>query len=311
MSNNYQKFTGEYSDEDFQCGVYDYNTKFFKIKKKSVMKLPMNMFSKGLLILGSYKSYRRKFTNHYAKKLIEKGVKVLYITDALSESQYRANFEIESFKKHIGLNKMDNNLFHMEELSGKFNKNMFDDGVMLSIVHSKTICKYRNIEIQKDYNEKLISLLTKINEADINSKFVIIIDEDAPDRELDKNLFKENITKLNNKGFGLVICGQFGKRYRDISNNINNYVLFTSRDPSEDLMGVDMFGINAFDYDTKTMDKNFLNYIDKKDIQNLSPKEFYYTQKDYCGWSKKVTFDADGCECCMLPMEDYWTSEGK
>ena len=86
-----------------ECGEYNYKSSFIGLKKKGIMKLPMDMHSNGLLILGSYKSYRRRFANHYAKELIKKGTKVLYITDALSEEQYRPKFEIESFHGFFGI----------------------------------------------------------------------------------------------------------------------------------------------------------------------------------------------------------------
>lgn len=307
MNNTYHKFLEKYCGKTFECGEYSYTMPYLKLTRAAKMKAPLEMYRSGLMILGCQQSYRRRFANHYARTLVEQGIRVIYITDALSEEQYRPEFEIDSFTRHIGLNEMDSNLVHMEELSGKFNRMPFDNGALLSIVHSKTPSKWHNLETQKDFNSKLISLLNEITNSGISEyeygvekpDFVVIIDEDSSSHGLDRKAFDDALYWLSAKGTGIVICGHSscGERYKHIANRFGHYVFFRVKDPSTDLEGFDLFRRHCFQHS---------HIADHRDLKGLEPKDYFYTMGRFCGWSNRVTFDAGGCECCKLPPESYY-----
>jgi hypothetical protein len=284
-------------NETFDCGEYNYLSKFFSLKRKKRMKLPIDIYKGNLLILGCYKSYRRRFANNYAKTLVKKGIKVIYITDALSSGQYKGELERNSFIKHIGLNDIDEKLINTEELSINFNEKCFNNGELLSIIYSKEPCKTTHPEFEKEYNIKLINFIKGFNSSgltsyDSNEKIVIIIDEDASDKKLDKDEFNTTLRNINSVGSDFVICGSHEKRYVNIEKSFKNYIFFMIRDPNELIKDYSCFSRYAV--------------LNCRDLRNLGRKEFFYKNNWSSYWSHRVSFEAEGCSCCKLEAEDYY-----
>ena len=151
--NDFNNFIEKRLNESFDCGSYFYKSKFLGIKKKARLKMPMDMYSDGLLILGSYKSYRRRLAANYANKLVKSGRKVIYLSDLMDLD------DVEIFNKHIK-SELDNSLIHENDFVD-FNENCFKDGAILSIIRANKESKDCNKAAQKEYDDTLNELISK------------------------------------------------------------------------------------------------------------------------------------------------------
>lgn len=314
--NSFHRFLKRYISSKFygavnggyDCGEFSYPTGFLFRTKKIRMELPLSMYKTNLLVLGCHKSYRRRLTQQYAQQLVRNGVRVLFITDNLSPHQYRAELEIDSFKKHIGLQTLDQNLVHIEELSGGFDRTPFDEGKLLSILHFDSECKNRNEGPRQEYNQKLMSLLQGLARSDIakydpekeKPDFVVFIDEDIYKDDFDAQLFANTLSDIRRQYINYVICGySVGTRYKHVANDFGHYVFFRARDPSHDFKDLPL--IKRYNYC-----KGAEPTPSHRDFMSLGRKDFYYTMGNVAGWSNKITFDGGGCDCCVEPVDDYY-----
>ncbi|MCY9861025.1 hypothetical protein OTK49_00520 [Vibrio coralliirubri] len=308
FNNDFSKFLKRKYKDSFDVGGYHYTNKIlgFLFNKKGRLKMPIDMAYDGLLITGCQKSYRRRLAALYAKELVKRGNKVLFITDALREEQYRAKFEAQTFKKHIGLDEFDKGLVSIDKFTGEFNREVFDNGALLSILTDDTPCKWRDREAQKEYNAKLIQIMGEIVESKISPytldkakpRLVVFVDDSAPDdKEYSNALFKAFRSLRSAGDYGFVACTEWYERYIGQEHLFKQFVFFRIKDTT---MMREVFSF----FDKRCMQSKYL--VDERDLRLLHPKEFHYTVGNYCGWSFKTTFDAGGCECCLPEPEDYY-----
>lgn len=331
LDNSYHQFLEENSKDLLDVGEYSYSkrtvlsdlldrTPFFSCDsvKKSRAKLPMDMCSRGLLILGCYRSYRHRLANYYARSLVNRGVNVLYITDNMAAGQHRPEYEKNTAIKHLGI-RGDDDSVRLSKLTEKFDPTVFDNGVMLSVVCSDEARKSKDATSRDRYDETLASYLKQVkqhmqsvDEKKSGVEFVVILDEDAPEDGIHNDQVVENLIALmrvcrgrRDEAFskGLVICGSETARYAKMKNQIEHYISFRARGDNP----LDVFNLfQTHSINDIKLRARYNARLDELDIIRLKPKEFYYANKNICGGSNLITFDAGGCECCKEQPVDYF-----
>ncbi len=261
-----------YSDT-YVAGIYIKKLRFLPVTMKHKLKLPIDMYKKGLVVLGEKESQRRDFVLNYTRILIKQGVNVIYITDSEKFAKLLENFV--TLECHPGTLSSRTELLHpsceIEDVD--------------VAVYSTPESKHKDFidGLQEQYDNELISLLERIADSDLgNKKTAIIIDESShKPREIDKAAFTESIKRLQAKGVGIILSGNSGFRYDSLSKVTEYLITFKLYDPAEDLSGFESatnfykmrtctrdftsIAPNGFHLFVKSIEKSVIGFMDKRE----------------------------------------------
>ncbi|CAH7413245.1 conserved hypothetical protein [Vibrio chagasii] len=252
MNTNYKRYIEGAEFETFECGIYRHphagllGLSGLPVPDKiSAWPLPVRMHQHGLLVIGDggVETKRTQFTNNYARCLLENGTKVFYITDALSEKSYDSCEQIQSFRRHVGIDSLSDSKIHREDLEGALCDRAFDADVKLTIATSHPFKTHKDEDLAEVYDLNLIEALSSImlREQPCEADAVVILEEGVSTYTANKKALGEAISLLRAKGVGVVISCNDTKRYKNIVNSFGHYLFFRIDNPQDEICSHNFF----------------------------------------------------------------------